>query len=935
MATFTGTSGNDSLTGSGSDDTLDGLGGIDLLIGGAGNDSYYVDQNGDQILELSSEGTDVVYASASYQLGDQVENLVLTGVSGIEATGNALANTLTGNAGNNTLTGLGGNDTLSGGLGDDTAVYSAASSGYQIGLSGGKITVQDILTSNGNEGTDTLTGIEQIAFTDGALSVSQLYTEFRVNTHTSYGQSDPTISQLADGGFIATWVSLSQDGSLNGIYAQRYAADGSADGEEFRVNASTTTSKTDPHVTALADGGFVITWVSNDSDDNGVFAQRYNADGTARGDEFMVNTVETDAQDKHSITALSDGGFVIAWTSVGEDGDLEGIFAQRYADDSDPIGTSGFQVNTYTTSLQYAPSISGLADGGFVVSWVSNGQDGSSTGIYAQRYDANGNPDGSEFIINATTASAQYSPSIVGLADGGFVATWTSNDGSGEGVYSRVYDADGNTSGADIRVNVTTTNNQSNASVAALEDGGYIVTWTSQSQDGDGTGIYARIYGADGVAAGTEFLVNTTTLNSQTSPNVAALEDGGFVVTWQSESAIFAQRYGVNGSILYSVTGDTGNNTLSFVGGSARLTGGLGNDSYVVDDANDVVVEAFNAGNDTVRSAISYALSVNVENLTLTGSASINAIGNNLANKLTGNSGNNRLDGGLGIDTMTGGTGDDTYIVSASGDKVVEAASGGNADTVITSVNYTLAAQVENMQIISAVGRSVVGNNLNNIITGGYGDDTLNGGTGIDSLRGGLGNDTYVIDTSTDTLTENASAGTDTVQSSVTYTLKTNFENLTLTGRAAINGTGNGVSNVLTGNAMVNILSGAAGNDSLNGGLGNDKLTGGAGLDTFLFNTALSANIDTITDFVAADDTIQLENAIFTKLTATGALNSAFFKANLTGNAADANDYIIYETDTGKLFYDADGNGAGAKVQFALLGTATHPTITAADFVVT
>ena len=935
MATYTGTSGNDTLTGSGSDDTINGLGGSDTLIGGDGNDSYYVDQSSDQILELSGQGTDVVYASASYQLGDQLENLFLTGFSSIEATGNALANTITGNAGNNTLTGLGGNDTLNGGLGYDTAIYSAPSSGYQLGLSAGKITVKDVLTSNGNEGTDTLTGIEQIAFSDGALSVSRLYAEFRVNTHSSYGQSDPSVSKLADGGFIATWVSFSQDGSLSGIYAQRYAADGSAQGEEFRINESTTTNKNDPHVAALADGGFVITWVSNDTNDNGVFAQHYDADGTARGEEFMVNSVEAGAQDKHSITALSDGGFVIAWTSVGEDGDAEGIFAQRYDAEGDPVGNAGFQVNTETTSLQYAPSISSLADGGFIISWVSNAQDGSSTGIYAQRYDAEGDPFGVEFVINATTAGGQYAPSITGLADGGFVVTWTSTDGNGEGVYSRVYDAAGNTSGADVRVNVATASNQSSASVAALEDGGYIVTWSSNLQDGDDTGIYARLYTADGTAAGTEFLVNSTTLNGQTSPSVAALEDGGFVVSWQSESAIYAQRYGANGTVLYGVTGDNGSNTLSFAGGSARLAGGLGNDTYVVDDANDAVVETFNAGSDTVKSSVTYALSVNVENLTLTGSASVNATGNNLANKLTGNTGNNTLDGGLGNDTMTGGKGNDTYIVSASGDKVVEAASGGT-DTVITSVNHTLAAQVENLQVISNTGRSVVGNTLNNLITGGYGNDTLNGGAGTDTLRGGLGSDTYVIDTATDTITENVGEGTDTVQSSVTYTLKTNFENLSLTGAATINGTGNTLANVLTGNTGANVLNGAAGNDTVNGGAGKDTLTGGAGLDNFLFNTALSAatNLDTITDFSAINDTIQLENAIFKKLITAGALNAANFKASLTGNATDSNDYILYETDTGKLFYDADGSGAGAKVQFALLGTATHPTITAADFVV-
>ena len=130
-------------------------------------------------------------------------------------------------------------------------------------------------------------------------------------------------------------------------------------------------------------------------------------------------------------------------------------------------------------------------------------------------------------------------------------------------------------------------------------------------------------------------------------------------------------------------------------------------------------------------------------------------------------------------------------------------------------------------------------------------------------------------------------------------------------------------------------LNGYNGNDILNGGPGNDILSGGAGADKFVFDRALlSTNLDTIKDFNAAADTIRIDNLYFKKFVATGAINAANFKANAAGAATDANDYIVYETDTGKLFYDADGNGAGAKVQFALLGTSTHPTITAADFVV-
>ena len=193
---------------------------------------------------------------------------------------------------------------------------------------------------------------------------------------------------------------------------------------------------------------------------------------------------------------------------------------------------------------------------------------------------------------------------------------------------------------------------------------------------------------------------------------------------------------------------------------------------------------------------------------------------------------------------------------------------------------------------------------------------------------GGAGNDTYYVDSSTDVVTEAASSGTDSIITALGYSLSTlgNIENLTLSGTGNVNATGNAVANALTGNS---------GNNALNGGDGNDTLTGGAGQDTFRFDSILngSTNVDRITDFVVADDTIQLENSIFTKFGSStiGSINSAYFTANTTGVAADSNDYIIYETDTGKLFYDADGNGAGTSVQIALLGA--NLTLTSADFV--
>ena len=217
------------------------------------------------------------------------------------------------------------------------------------------------------------------------------------------------------------------------------------------------------------------------------------------------------------------------------------------------------------------------------------------------------------------------------------------------------------------------------------------------------------------------------------------------------------------------------------------MVGGSGNDIYVVDVTTDIITEAAGEGTDTVQASVNFSLAtlVNLENLTLTGTAS-SATGNNSTNILTGNDVANTLDGGLGNDTLNGGGGNDTLIGGAGTDN----------------------------------------------LSGGLGNDTLNGGVGNDSMTGGVGNDIYLVDSTTDTITEAAGAGTDTVQSSINYTLGINLENLNLTGTGAINGTGNTLNNILTGNSAANILNGGDGNDSLIGGNGSDTLLGSVGADT-------------------------------------------------------------------------------------------------------
>ena len=200
--------------------------------------------------------------------------------------------------------------------------------------------------------------------------------------------------------------------------------------------------------------------------------------------------------------------------------------------------------------------------------------------------------------------------------------------------------------------------------------------------------------------------------------------------------------------------------------------------------------------------------------------------GNALDNILLGHaSAATYLDGDAGADTMTGGIADDTYVVDDYGDTIIEERFGGT-DTVRSSISYGLGAWLENLVLTGSASTHGTGNDLNNVLTGNSANNDLNGGLGADRLIGGAGDDTYDVDQAGDVVVESANAGMDTVFSASTYTLGANVEHLTLSGTAAIHGTGNSLANVLTGNSANNTLTGGAGNDTLDGGMGADTLIG-------------------------------------------------------------------------------------------------------------
>jgi Ca2+-binding RTX toxin-like protein len=392
-----------------------------------------------------------------------------------------------------------------------------------------------------------------------------------------------------------------------------------------------------------------------------------------------------------------------------------------------------------------------------------------------------------------------------------------------------------------------------------------INNYMGQSGTYNGSFSYSGNNLAGGTVTGYQSVDNYSLSATVTGVSVNALTLKSYLDTG---NALGLYQYALSGAdqITGSSGSDTllgfnGNDTLNGGNGADNLYGGLGNDTYVVDNADDVVTENAGAGTDTVKSSITYTLTDNVENLTLIGTTALNGTGNGLKNILTGNAAANSLNGGAGADKLIGGLGNDTYFVDNTGDAVTENA-GAGTDTVNSSITYTLTANVEKLTLTGTTALNGTGNALNNTLTGNTAANRLNGGAGADKLIGGLGNDTYIVDNTGDVVTENTGAGTDTVNSSITYTLTANVENLTLTGTTALNGTGNALNNTLSGNVAANRLNGGAGNDTilglagndfLTGGNGTDKLTGGAGADTFDFNALIESTKgtarDSITDF--------------------------------------------------------------------------------------
>ncbi|HQM82718.1 MAG TPA: calcium-binding protein [Syntrophorhabdaceae bacterium] len=812
-------------------DLLDGGVGADTMIGGSGDDTYYVDDQADTIVEVVGEGTDVVYSTVSYTLSDNVENLILAGNDAVDGTGNALTNVLTGNNAANILSAADGDDLLRGAMGNDTLIGGTGSDTYIFQRGDGQDTIIEY-------GADTDT--DAITFSAGIGQADLLVTRNADDLTIAIRDTDDTIT-------IKDWYLQEQDNHKI---------------ELFNFPDGTTLTGTDI-------AGMVRGLIQGTSGDDTLYGTSENdiLDGLGGNDYLSAN-----------------GGNDILYGGSGNDTLIGGT-------DSDTMFGGAGNDTYYVDSL------------GDVV--TENADEGTDSVRSSVSYTLADNIENMTLIgIDAINGTGNildnqiYGNSGNNTLDGGAGSDYLSADGGNDILYGGA-DNDTLIGGTGID---TMFGGADNDTYYVDDPGDVVVEAVEEGTDSVRSSVtYALTDNVENLTlTGTDPINGTgNNLNNQLYGNTAANILSGEV----GDDYISADG---GDDILY---GGSGNDTLIGGTGADSMGGGAGNDTYYVDNAGDITTENAGEGTDSVRSSVTYTLTDNIENLTLTGTDPINGTGNILDNQIYGNSGNNTLDGGVGndylsadggddilyggagndtliggtdSDTMFGGAGNDTYYVDDTSDVITEAADEGT-DSVRSSVTYTLADNIENLTLTGTDGINGTGNILDNqiygnsgnntldggegndylsadggddILYGGAGNDTLIGGTGVDAMFGGAGNDTYYVDDTSDVITEAADEGTDSVRSSVTYTLADNIENLTLTGTDSINGTGNALDNQLYGNSGSNTLTGEAGNDYLSADGGDDILYGGSGNDTLIGGTGADSM-----GGGAGNDTYYVDNA--------------------------------------------------------------------------
>jgi hypothetical protein len=365
-----------------------------------------------------------------------------------------------------------------------------------------------------------------------ASARAQVSSEFLVNTYTTGDQTWPGVVVDSSGNFVVVWQQ-SQNADMD-IHARAFDASGTPLGEAT-VNTYTTNDQTTPVVAKLGTTGFVVIWNSllEDGSLDGIFGQRFDASANPVGGEFQVNTYTTGSQAFPAVAGDVSGNFVVVWQSQGQNGPGYGLFGQRFDSTGARVGLE-FQVSAFTTGYPGAPSVAMGQSGSFVVAWA----DYNAYNVFGQRFDGAGARVGGEFQVNTFLPSYMYypSPAVAASPNGNFVVVWNSygQDGDASGVFGQRFDAAGARVGSELQVNTYTTSDQTAKSVSIDGSGNFVVVWDSYGQDGSNYGVFAQQFSAAGARVGGELHINTYTTDGQQRSVVAMSSPGHFVVAWES-----------------------------------------------------------------------------------------------------------------------------------------------------------------------------------------------------------------------------------------------------------------------------------------------------------------------------------------------------------------------------------------------------------------